>query len=125
MGVGGVGVDVVDVERFAAVLARRARFAERVFTPGERADARDAPERLAARFAAKEATMKCLGVGLGAVGLHDVEVRREPSGAPRLVLHGAAAALARERGALSWHVSLTHTAITAAAVVVASTETSP
>lgn len=118
----GVGVDAVDVERLRRVLARTPRFAERVFTDGERADAarrRDPTERLAARFAAKEAVMKALGVGLGAFRLTDVEVGREPSGQPVLRLHGQAAALAATAGVTSWHLSLTHTGGLALAVAIA------
>ena len=78
-----------------------------------------AAARLGARFAAKEAAMKALGVGLGAFKLRDVEVVLKRSGAPVLRLHGAAAALASERGVGRWHVSLTHTALTAQAIVIA------
>jgi holo-[acyl-carrier protein] synthase len=114
----GVGIDLVDVDRFAGVLARRPRLAARLFTAAERADARGAAS-LAARFAAKEATWKSLGRGLGATRFHDVEVRTTPSGAPQLVLTGRAAALARDARVAHWHVSLTHTDTCAAAVVVA------
>ncbi len=121
-GVTGVGLDAVDLDRFRRSLARTPGLAERLFTPAERADAaaqRDPAERLATRFAAKEAVMKALGVGLGAFAFHDVEVTRSPSGAPVLVLTGAAAALAAEHGVQGWRLSLTHTATIAAAVVVA------
>ena len=87
--------------------ARRPGFAARFFTDTEQADARrspDASESLAARFAAKEAVMKALGTGLGGFALTDVEVRRSvaegpTANAPSLLLHGAAATLAAERGA--------------------------
>jgi holo-[acyl-carrier protein] synthase len=126
-GVVGVGVDAVDVDRFRRVLARRPSLAHRVFTDGERADAaalRDPAERLAARFAAKEAVMKALGTGLGGFGLRDVEVVRAPgpgaaAGAPSLRLAARAAELARSRRVVRWHVSLTHTTQVAVAVVVA------
>jgi holo-[acyl-carrier protein] synthase len=126
-GVVGVGVDAVDVERFRRVLERRPTLAERVFTDGERADAaavRDPAERLAARFAAKEAVMKALGSGLGSFGLRDVEVVRAPgsgatSGAPSLRLADRAADLALARRVTRWHLSLTHTSQVAMAVVVA------
>ena len=113
----GLGLDAVDVERFERVLQRTPSVANRMFTDGEL----ETPgvERLAARFAAKEAVMKALGVGLGAFALRDVEVVRAESGAPELVLHGAAAALADGLGVTSWKVSLTHTAHTAVAVVAA------
>jgi holo-[acyl-carrier protein] synthase len=112
----GLGVDAVDVERFRHSLSRTPGLAERLFTPGELAYAeakRDPAPSLAARFAAKEAVMKALGVGLGAFGFHDVEVVRADSGEPSLVLRGRAAELAG--GQL--RLSLTHTAITAIAVV--------
>lgn len=115
----GVGIDAVDVPRFAVILARRAGFEERVFTPLERSTCGGTPERLAARFAAKEATMKALGVGLGAFGFHDVWVEREESGRPVLRVEGRAAALADAAGVHRWHVSLTHTDAVAGAVVVA------
>jgi len=118
----GLGVDLVDVARFARVLARRPKLADRLFTSGESTYAgtlaNPAPS-LAARFAAKEAVMKALGVGLGAFSFRDVEVQRQPTGAPSLVLSGRAARLASERHIRSWVVSLTHTSTTAAAVVLA------
>ncbi len=94
----------------------------RLFTEGERAyGARlaDPAPRLAARFAAKEATMKALGVGLGAFSFQDVEVLREPSGAPVLRMSGAAATLAGDRGVTVLHLSITHTDGMAEAVVAA------
>jgi len=115
----GVGIDAVDVARFALILGRRGNFEERVFTPLERFICGGAPGRLAARFAAKEATMKALGVGLGAFGFHDVWVEREPSGRPVLRIEGRAAALAQAAGVSRWHVSLTHTDALAEAIVVA------
>ena len=118
----GVGIDVVDVPRFAIVLGRRPRIVERLFTEGEQRDARGKAERLAARFAAKEAVMKSLSVGAGSVPWKSIEVKRAPSGAPSVLLHGAAAELATSRGADEFHISLTHTAMTAAAFVVASSK---
>jgi holo-[acyl-carrier protein] synthase len=121
-GLVGLGIDMVDVARFADVLARRPQLAERLFTQGERTYAgtlANPAQSLAARFAAKEAAMKALGVGLGAFAFGEVEVQRQPSGLPHLVLSGRAARLASERQVRSWMVSLTHTSSTAAAVVVA------
>ena len=115
----GVGIDAVDVDRFAILLTRRPGLIERLFTEGERADAGGSPARLGARFAAKEAVMKALGVGLGAFKLREVEVVRRATGEPALLLHGEAAALAQARGVQRWHVSLTHTALTAQAVALA------
>lgn len=118
----GVGIDVVDVPRFEIVLGRRPRIVDRLFTEGEQRDARGKAERLAARFAAKEAVMKSLSVGAGSVPWKSIEVKRAPSGAPSVLLHGAAAELAALRGADEFHISLTHTAMTAAAFVVASSK---
>ena len=85
----GLGIDAVDVDRFAEVLARQPRMAGRLFTDDERIV--DATPRLAARFAVKEAVMKALGVGLGAFGWHDVETVRTAIG-------GARAGAPRRRG---------------------------
>jgi holo-[acyl-carrier protein] synthase len=118
----GIGIDAVDVARFRAVLARRPGLAGRLFTEAERSYAysgQDPGPRLAARFAAKEAVLKALGVGIGATGFRDVEVVRGDDGAPRLSLVGRAAALAAARGIRWWHVSLTHTDLVAVASVVA------
>ena len=118
----GVGIDAVDVERFRGVLRRRPALAQRVFTDAERAYAgrsRDPGTRLAARFAAKEAVLKALGVGVGAVGWREVEVVRDGDGAPGVRLSGRAASLAARLGVDGWHLSLTHTATVAVASVVA------
>jgi holo-[acyl-carrier protein] synthase len=114
----GVGIDAVDVDRFAGLLRRRALLGERLFTDRERADAAGSAPRLAARFAAKEAVMKALGVGVGAFRFHEVEVVRAASGQPSLLVTGVAADLAEQRGVTAWHVSLTHTATVAEAVVI-------
>jgi len=122
----GIGVDVVDLERFESVVDRRPRFVDRVFTPEERTycDRAKAPslrcQRYAVRFAAKEAVMKVLGCCLGAYAFHDVAVDRDDdSGAPRLVVTRGAAALADERGIARWHLSLSHSEVVAIAFVVA------
>ena len=118
----GVGIDAVDVERFRRVLSRRRGFADRIFTDAERAEAaarHDPVPGLAARFAAKEAVMKSLSVGLGALDFADVEVVRGEGGAPALAVTGRAAALAGERAVGGWHISLTHTATVAMAIAVA------
>jgi len=118
----GIGVDAVDVERFRRVLERRPGLAERLFTASERdyaASGRDPGARLAARFAAKEAVLKALGVGIGSAGMLEVEVVRGEDGRPLLSLSGRAAALAERRGVRHWHVSLTHTDLVAVASVVA------
>lgn len=119
----GLGIDAVDIRRFGRALERTPRLAERLFTDGERTMAArraDAPATLAARFAVREATMKALGVGLGAFDFQDVSVHSAPNGRPSLLVGGRAAELARARGVTAWHVSLSHTDDLAVAVVAAS-----
>ncbi len=118
----GLGIDLVEVERFRVSLRRTPSMVERMFTEGERSyalAANDPTERFAVRFAAKEAVMKAMGVGLGAFGFHDVEVVRDQGGCPSLGVYRRAEELARERGVTAWQISLTHTATSAGAVVVA------
>ncbi|HXV05074.1 MAG TPA: holo-ACP synthase [Solirubrobacterales bacterium] len=114
----GVGIDLLEIDRLERVLARRPRLAERVFTAAEReyAAARARPARhLAARFAAKEAVVKALGLS-GGFGLREIEVvAGEP---PRVRLSGRAAAAAAGRDV---KISLTHSRGFAAAVAVADT----
>ena len=118
----GIGIDLVDVGRFEAALRRRPRLAQRLFTDGERRDANDRPERLAARFAAKEAVLKTFGVGLGAAPWRSIEVVLSESGAPSVVLHGAAEEWAKLAGITTLHLSLTHTSELAAAFVIGTSE---
>ena len=118
----GLGVDAVDIARFAAVLERRPRLRERLFTAEELVDAgerRGTAASLAARFAAREATMKALGVGLGAFDFRDVSVARTGSGAPRLVVTGRARARAAPAAAPGWPAPLSHTAAGPVAVAAA------
>jgi holo-[acyl-carrier protein] synthase len=118
----GIGIDAVEIDRFRRVLTRTPGIERRLFTESEKAYGRrqhDPSARLAARFAAKEAVMKALGVGLGAFRFRDVEVVRAPSGQPELVLRGAAAALADARGVTAWRLSISHTHRVAEAVAVA------
>lgn len=122
MNVVGVGIDLVEVDRFRRSLERTPSMVERMFTEVERTyalAASDPTERLAVRFAAKEAVMKAMGVGLGAFGFHDVEVLRAEGGQPSLGVYGPALQLAEERAIVHWQISLTHTATSAGAVVVA------
>jgi holo-[acyl-carrier protein] synthase len=117
----GIGVDLVEVERMRTTMARTPTIVERIFTADERAyadQARDPAQRYAARFAAKEAALKVLGVGVGAVDWHEIEVVRASSGAPELRVTGRALELAVDAGIRVWKVSLTHTDTMAEAVVV-------
>ncbi len=117
----GVGLDVVPIARMATMLARHgARAVERLFSPAEQADCEkraDPAQHYAARFAAKEATLKALGAPRGLRWV-EMEVRTEDSGRPTLFLSGAAVAAAVQRGVSGYHVSLTHAGGIAAAVVV-------
>lgn len=118
----GVGVDHVDTARIAEL---RERFGERgerrLFTDHERARCRGRPrpaECLAARFAAKEAFVKALGTGLRGMAWTDIEIRGGEDERPRLVLEGGALTAFEARGGTAVHVSLTHEAGMALAVVV-------
>jgi len=116
--VAGLGVDLLEIGRLERALARYPRLAERVFTPAELAyaRARRRPARhLAARFAAKEAVIKALGLS-GAFGLREIEVQAgEP---PQLRLSGHVAEAAQRAG-VRVQISLTHSRATAAAVAFA------
>lgn len=122
MTVVGLGTDLVDLDRFRVVIARTPSVVDRIFTSSERAYAerrRDPTEPLGARFAAKEAVLKAMGLGLGAAAFRDIEVVRAESGEPSVRLHGAAAEQARARGIETWMLSLSHTEHVAQAVALA------
>ena len=119
-----VGIDVVQISRIAQSLERFGdRFIQRLFTADEIAYAQQgtglAAERLAARFAAKEAALKAFDLGNEGVDWRDIEVRKLPSGACRLALHGKAAELAGRRGVDEIALSLSHDGDYATAVVTA------
>ena len=111
----GVGIDVVDLERFARSLERTPGLAVRLFTETERGLH---PRSLAARFAAKEALAKALGAP-GGLEWTDAEVRKAPDGRPSLHVRGTVAAAAARLGVTSWHISLSHDGGVAVAVVIA------
>jgi len=111
----GVGIDVVDVARFGATLERTPSLRDRLFTESER----ELPlNSLAARFAAKEAVAKALGAPAG-MHWHDAEVHRGADGRPRLEVRGTVRANVEALGITSLHLSLSHDAGIASAVVVA------
>jgi holo-[acyl-carrier protein] synthase len=119
----GTGVDITEVSRIKAILERFGeRFLARVYTPEEVqycTSKANPAERLAARFAAKEAGMKALGTGLRhGITWRDVEVVRQPGGRPMLRLGGVAAEFAARLGCKRAHLSLTHTAEQAMAFVI-------
>ena len=122
----GIGVDLAEVERIREALERTdigARFRDRIFTTGEQkyCERRKRKyESYAARFAAKEATMKALGSGWGRnVGWTEIEVVREPGARPEIRLHGKTAAFAARLGVRRLALALTHTTETAMAEVIA------
>jgi holo-[acyl-carrier protein] synthase len=117
----GLGIDLEHVARFEQLLERWGeRFEAKVFTPAERSYARSRgrpAQHLAARFAAKEAALKALGVPRG-LSWHELEVSHGQGGAPQLVLCGGARLAALRLGVDKTHVSLTHTDQVVAAVVI-------
>jgi holo-[acyl-carrier protein] synthase len=118
----GLGIDLTSTNEVREAIVRFGdRYLERVYTSGELRDCGGDPARLAARFAAKEATNKALMVR-DRLPWRTVEIRHSPSGAPSLILSGAARTLARERGYQRFAVSLTHERDYAAAVVIAEGE---
>jgi holo-[acyl-carrier protein] synthase len=120
------GVDIIEISRVGQVLERYGqRFLERIFTPGEIGYCRGRAPNLAARFAAKEAMMKALGTGVRGVGWKDIEVVREESGAPGIVLHGRAQARAQRLGVFEISLSLSHSQDYAVAFVVAQLRPGP
>lgn len=127
MNVVGVGVDLVDLDRVARLLANKGDHAmQRFFTDDERAylATRPAPTgHAAARIAAKEAVYKALQALPGArgVGWREIEVTRDDEGRPAIRLHGLAARLSAEHGGLAVQVSLTHSATAAGAIAVVGT----
>lgn len=114
MAVIGVGIDVADVARFGESLERTPGLRTRLFTPGE---ASRPLASLAARFAAKEALAKALGAPVG-MAWHDAEIVSEETGRPRFEIRGSVAARAAELGVDRVHVSLSHDAGIASAMVV-------
>ena len=119
----GTGIDICEVSRIAAAIERFGeRFLRRVFTPAEIRycqSKKNAIERFAGRFAAKEAATKAIGTGMHAgVGWQQVEVVRLPSGQPTILYHGAAAEHFARLGAKNAHLTITHSGDLALAQVI-------
>lgn len=129
MNVIGVGVDLIDLERVAQLLAHKGEHAMRkFFTDEERAylaTREDPTAHAGARIAAKEAVYKALQSlpGARAVGWREIEVTRDGDGRPAIQLHGLAARLAADHGGLAVQVSLTHSATSAGAIAMIGTPT--
>lgn len=119
----GIGVDILEIDRMRDLIVRRPKITNRLFSESEQKYARqqqDPSQRFAVRFAAKEAVMKVLGTGFGGIDWKDVEVIRDESDAPKVHLSGRAAKRANTQGITNWHLSLSHSEISAVAFVVAS-----
>ncbi len=122
-----LGLDLTPVPRVAELLDRWGeRFLMRVFSPGELNRGRRHPrafaEHVAGRFAAKEATMKALGIGWRGISFREISIRRDSRGKPRLELHGRALERAQGLRVRSAEVTITHTDQLAAACVALVTE---
>ncbi len=115
-----VGIDVIEIERISKVLERYGdRFLNRIYTPRERDRYATRSAELAARFAAKEATMKTLGTGIRGVRWRDIETLPNRRGKPILILHDTAEARAKLLGFRHFSISISHTRSEATAIVVA------
>lgn len=118
-----VGVDIIEIDRIKRTLTHFGeRFLERIYTPQEINYCKGRAERLASRFAAKEAVMKALGTGIRGVGWKEVEVIRERGHAPTIELHGRAAKTAHRMGVRKLALSLSHSKLYAVASVVGQRE---
>lgn len=114
------GVDLIEISRVRDAIERHGeRFLARMFTEHEQVECAGRVSSLAARFAAKEATSKALGLGIGDVRWLDIEIRSDENKAPYLILYGEGERLAKEKGLSNWSVSLSHTEEHAMAFVVA------
>lgn len=114
-----IGLDLVDVQVLTDLIIDGGQpFLDTCWTAAEQAAATQDPERLAGRWAAKEAIMKCLGAGIGNVEPTDIEILTLPSGAPTVVLRGEAAAIADDRNLHGWKISISHESGWAAAIAV-------
>jgi holo-[acyl-carrier protein] synthase len=114
------GVDIIKIPRIQKALDRHGdHFLQHVFTPAEVIECRGRADALAVRFAAKEATTKALGTGIGPVSWREVETLHKRSGEPFLILHGRAEQVAKYLGLTHWAISLSHSREDAIAVVVA------
>ena len=116
-GTSELGIDIIQVARIKATLARFGRrFARRVLTDAEDRYVRDRPQNFAGRWAAKEAVSKVLGLGVRCVGCTEIEIQRLPTGQPSVRLHGRAERRAEQLGMERIAVSISHEAEYAVAV---------
>jgi holo-[acyl-carrier protein] synthase len=114
------GVDIIEIERIERTVRRFGdRFLQRIYTDGEIAYCRGRSQRLAGRFAAKEAVSKALGVGIRRIRWRDIEILPDGRGKPHVHLHGGASKVAKGQGLDGFDVSITHSRSDAIAMVVA------
>lgn len=117
--IAGVGLDLVEIERVAALLDRHPEeFLRRILHAAEDRSRLD-PVHVAGLFAAKEAVMKALGTGMAGAAFGDIAVRHRDGGQPYVELHGRALERAREMRISGWEISITHSKTNAAAVAIA------
>lgn len=114
----GVGIDTIEISRVQKACERES-FLRGAYTEAERALITERPAAAAGNFAAKEAVAKALGVGFSGCRPNEIEVLRNEQGAPYVTLYGGAARLSRERGIVSWHISISNTKELATAIAVA------
>jgi holo-[acyl-carrier protein] synthase len=115
-----VGIDLIDIDRIVAILGRYPeRFRGRILTPAEDRYCHGRPERIAGRWAAKEAVSKVLGLGVRGVGWRDIEILPNRAGQPQVYLHARAAARAAALELAELTVSISHERRMAVAVAVA------
>lgn len=120
------GIDLVDIGRIERTIARQGqRFLDRIFTPAEQAYCAGRADRLAARFAVKEAVSKALGTGIGDMRWVEIEIVNDKRGKPTLKLHGDAQRIANELRLHYWSISISHTATHAIGQAVALAHTAP
>ena len=114
MSIVGHGIDIVETQRIARMLSEHGQhFLDRVYTPSEQQYAQASPkrriERLAGRFAAKEAVLKALGTGWrGGIAWTDVEILPDTAGRPLVRLSGQCATIAAQLGITAWQISISH-----------------
>ncbi len=127
MPVAGHGIDIVETARIGRLVEEHGQhFLDRVFTPAEQAycakSVKRHHEHLAGRFAAKEAVLKVLGTGLrGGIAWTDIEIAKDPSGQPHILLSGECLRIANLQGITRWHVSISHIRTHATASAIAET----
>ena len=118
-----IGVDIIEIARIDEALQRfGSRFLSRIYTGYEATLCQERANRLAARFAAKEAVMKVLGTGVKGISWREIEIQSKASGEPQICLYGKARAVADSLGLSEFSVSLSHSKDYAVATVIAATD---